>query len=186
MNAHRISLLAVFLMISIAAFSQSDKEFKRKGFVLGASVGGGVHLLDGDIYGRFTAPNIKIGAMLNPKLGILLMVPGGTYKKDGETRAFEGFFPTAQYWFSDRMYVNAGVGLAIETTPFYKVDYAEGAPEFNKGFGVTASIGQEIIQWSTNKTIDLQLRLLYGNIQFQDLSRKDNLAIDFVIGINLY
>ena len=186
MNTRRITFLAVFLMITTAAFSQSDTDFARKGFVFGASLGGGTHLQDGNAYGRFTAPNIKIGAMVNSKLAILLMAPGGTYTPNAEERAFEGFFPTAQYWLTDKFYVNGGIGLAIETTPFYKVDYAQGPPEFNTGLGFTASVGYEFLQWSSNKTVDLQLRLLYGNIEFQDQSKKKNLAMDCVIGFNLY
>jgi hypothetical protein len=154
--------------------------------VLASSIGGGVHFLNEETYGRFSIPNFKIGAMVNPKLGILLYVPGGTYKQKGEDRAFEGFFPTVQYWVTDKFYVNAGIGLAVETTPFYKVDYSQGPPKFNTGFGYTVSTGKEIIQWSTNKTVDIQIRLLYGNITYQDKSKMDNLAIDFLVGINLY
>ena len=124
--------------------------------------------------------------MVNPKLGILLYLPGGTYKQEGEERAFEGFIPTAQYWLTDKFYLNAGVGLAVETTPFYKVDYAQGLPKFNTGVGFTVSAGQELLQWSKNKTLDAQIRLLYGNIQFEDPAQRNNLAIDFLIGFNLY
>jgi hypothetical protein len=186
MNPYQITFMSVLLMITTAAFSQGDETFTRKGFVFGASIGGGTHFLDDNTYGRFTAPNIKVGAMVNPKLAILLLAPGGTYQKGDKQRAFEGLIPTAQYWLTDKFYVNAGVGLAIETTPFYKVDYAEGPPEFNTGLGFTASVGQEIFQWSHNKTADLQLRLLYGNIEFEDLTHTNNLAIDFLIGFNLY
>jgi hypothetical protein len=186
MNTHRLTILAVILMITTTAFSQNKKDFTREGFVFGVGLGAGVHMVKDATHGRFTTPNIKIGAMVNPKLAVLLMAPGGAHKQDGEQRAFEGLIPTAQYWFTDKFFVNAGVGMAIETTPFYKVNYSEGAPKFNRGFGFTASIGQELLQWSTNKTLDAQLRVLYGNVAFEDQSKKDNLAIDFVIGFNLY
>ena len=183
---NRLTLFVVILMITTTTFAQSKKELTRKGFVFGVGMGGGVHLVDGVAHGRFTTPNIKIGAMLNPKLAILLMAPSGTYKLNGEDRAFEGVIPSAQYWLTDRFYVNAGVGLAIETTPFYKVNYSEGTPEFNTGIGLTSSIGYELVQWSTNKTLDAQLRVLYGNIEFDNQSNTENLAIDLVIGFNLY
>tara|TARA_Y100000310_G_scaffold339717_1_gene433291 strand:+ start:31211 stop:31732 length:522 start_codon:yes stop_codon:yes gene_type:complete len=173
-------------MITTTAFAQSKKEFTRKGFVFGVGMGTGVHLVDGEAHNRFTTPNIKIGAMLNPKLAILLTAPGGTHKQDEEVRAFEGVIPSVQYWISDQFYINAGVGLAIETTPFYKVNYSEGTPEFNTGIGLTSSIGYELVQWSTNKTLDAQLRVLYGNIEFDNQSNTENLAIDLVIGFNLY
>ncbi|MCB0644981.1 MAG: hypothetical protein KDC44_25220, partial [Phaeodactylibacter sp.] len=123
MKLHQIIFIALFLATT-ATFAQNKEAFTRKGFVFGTSIGGGIHLLDGDIKGRFSVPNFKVGVMVNPKLGILLYLPGGTYKQEGEERAFEGFIPTAQYWLTDKFYLNAGVGLAVETTPFYKVDYA--------------------------------------------------------------
>lgn len=186
MKTQQILFLAALLTLTTAVYSQSTKEITRKGFVFAAGIGGGVHLSEGTAYGRFTVPNLKIGAMLNPKLGVMLYAPGGSSKLDGEERAFEGFIPTAQYWFTERFYVNAGVGVAIETTPFYRVDFSQGPPEFNAGLGFTVSAGHEIIQWSENKTIDVQLRLLYGSISYQDQTPKDHLAIDLVFGFNLY
>jgi len=181
-----MNLIAVFLTLATTAYSQHNGEFTRRGFVFGAGIGGGVHFVDEATHGRFSIPNLKLGAMVNPRLGIMLYAPGGTYKKEGEARAFEGIIPTVQYWISDRLYVNAGVGLAVETTPFYKVDFSQGLPEFNTGFGCTLSAGYELIQWSGNKTIDVQLRILYGRPEIQDDSYTDNLTFDFLIGFNLY
>lgn len=186
MKLQRLAALALFLLASGTLQAQDQTDITRKGFVLGASLGGGVHLSEGTSYSRFTAPNLKIGAMLNPRLGIIFYAPGGTFTRENEERAFEGFFPTVQYWITDKFFVNTGVGVAVETTPFYRVDFEAGPPEFNTGFGFTFSAGHEIIQWSENKTIDIQLRLLYGNIKFQDDSREKHLAIDLVFGFNLY
>lgn len=181
----KLFLLAAFISFSSEAFSQDKHAAERKGFVFGASIGGGIHTTDGAVYGRLSAPNFKIGAMLNPKLALLFYVPGGSYKRNGVDLAFEGFMPTAQYWISDKFYVNAGMGLAVETTPFYKVDYEQGPPEFNTGFGFTASVGKELKHW-TNKTLDLQFRLLYGNIGYTDNTRKNHTTIDVLIGFNFY
>lgn len=178
--------IAVFMTITYSAYSQTTKEFSRKGFVFGTSVGGGLHQSETRTYARFSIPNFKLGAMVNAKLAVLVYTPGGISKREGETRAFEGFLATGQYWLTDNLYVNAGMGIVLETTPFYQVDYSAGPPEFNSGVGYAVSTGREIVQWSHNKKIDVQLRFLYGNIRYQDDSRRQNYSVDFLIGFNFY
>lgn len=184
-------ILIILILGSNFLTAQENLEnnpIERKGFIFGTSVGGGLYHVNGDTYSRLSLPNIKIGSMVNEKLGILLYAPSGIHKLNGATeeRAFEALTLTAQYWISDKFYLNTGAGMAIETTPIYLVDFTEGPPEFNTGIGITASAGYEVLQWSKNKTIDVQLRFLYGNIHIQDSPHKDHLAIDLMIGFNLY
>lgn len=183
-------LILILLMITVgsshAQTGSNNKLIERKGFVVGASLGGGLHVSNQKAYGRFSVPNLKVGAMLNPRLGLILYMPGGASTRNGSERAFEGFFPTIQYWLTDKHYVNFGMGMAIETIPFYLVDYEQGPPEFNRGLGITASIGHELFQWSKNKTIDAQFRILYGRINYNNHFQRDEFAFDILIGFNLY
>jgi hypothetical protein len=186
MKACKTVFLVLLLLLPLSVHSQNATETTRKGFVFGAAIGGGAQLLEGETYGRFTIPNLKLGTMLGNRMAILLYAPGGSSIVDGEERAFEGLFPTVQYWFTDRFYVNTGVGLAIETTPFYRVDFAQGPPTFNGGLGFTVSAGHEVLRWSDNRTLDIQARVLFGNITYADQTRRNHLATDLLIGVNFY
>jgi hypothetical protein len=182
----RTVFLALLLLLPVAVQYQDGTEITREGFVFGSATGGGAQLLEGATYGRLTVPNLKIGTMLGERMAVLLYAPGGSSMIDGEERAFEGFFPTVQYWFTERFYLNAGIGMAVETTPFYRVDFTQGPPVFNGGLGFTVSAGHEVLQWSNSNTLDVQARVLYGNITYQDQTRKNHLAADLLIGANFY
>lgn len=174
------------LLLNLSLSAQEEAPIERKGLVLGLAFGSGSHFHDSQSFARYTGPNIRIGAMLNPQWALLLQAPGGTHYIEGEGRAFEAIVPSLQYWISDGLYVNGGLGLGIETTPFYLVDYEAGPPTFNTGLALFASLGQELLKWGGNKTVDLQLRMLYGAIKMKDLGHQNHLSIDLVLGINLY
>lgn len=184
-------LLITLILGTNCLFAQEEpvkNPVVRQGFVFGTSVGGGIFKMNGNSYVRLSLPNIKIGSMVNEKLAVLIYVPGGIHKSKGmgEQRAFEALTLTAQYWISDKFYLNTGAGLAILTTPIYKVDFREDPPNFNTGVGFSFSVGYEVIQWSKNKTVDIQLRVLYGDINIQDPPHRNHLALDLLIGFNLY
>lgn len=186
MKTNQLSTLLLILLLSLGLSAQGEESFERQGFVLGLAIGSGSHFHDSQTYTRFTGPNIRVGTMLSPRLALLIQAPGGTHFAEGEGRAFEALLPSVQYWINDGLYVNGGIGLGIETTPFYLVDYEAGPPTFNMGLALFTAIGQEVYKWGGNKTVDLQLRMLYGSIAMKDLGQQKHLAIDLVLGVNLY
>lgn len=186
MKTYQSHLTIFLLLFCLGLRGQDSKPLNRQGLILGLSIGAGSHFYEGEAFARFSVPNVRIGYMINSKWAMLLHAPGGVYRKEGEDLAFEGIIPTAQYWFNEHWYVNAGVGVGIETTPFYLVDYEAGPPTFHTGMALFSSLGREVYQWGGNKTIDLQLRALYGSITKGPQDRQQHLAFDLVIGINLY
>lgn len=186
MQIRNITKSLALVLIGLNLLGQEIESFERKGLVLGAGIGFGSHFQSGESLIRYTAPNLRVGFMLNSNWALLIHAPGGTYSRNGEMRAFEGLIPTAQYWFGDRLYFNAGIGLGIETTPIFEVDFEAGPPSFNGGLGLMSSFGYEFKQWGSNKTVDLQLRALYGNIRLPELGAQNLFSLDLVIGINLY
>lgn len=177
------------LPLSADVRNNQDIVAERTLFI-GAGIGGGLHSRyrkeSMDYFYRFSIPNLKLGYFLQNNLALILYVPSGLYRDGGKQRAFEAFMPTIQYWFGDRMYGSGGIGLAVDTTPFYNVDYTKGAPEFKRGVGVSLSFGYKFYRLSGKTNLDLQSRIFYGYLESMDENEGHNVTLELLLGINYY
>jgi hypothetical protein len=178
-------LFTVLLLFASSAFGQ-ESSIDRNGIMFGCSVGGGFHTADNINSPRMSIPNLKFGYMLQPKFGLVLYLPGGVSQINESIVAFEAFLPSVQYFLSEKWYVLAGAGLSVTTTPFYEVDYAEGPPEFYFGPGVSIVTGYEIFQLKNKFAIDIQTRVLWGNITYDNNIQQQQAAFDLLIGFNIF
>lgn len=163
-----------------------ETSITRSGFTFGASAGLGTHISANTSQIRLSLPNLKFGYMLQPKLGLLLYMPGGVSAVDGNQVAFEAFLTSVQYFLRDDFYVLAGAGLSLETTPFYNVDFNEGPPDFTFGPGFTLAAGYEVLQFKNKYAIDIQTRMLVGKIEDSFGTKQMHTTFDLLIGFNLY
>lgn len=181
-----ISIITTLILLFIINEARPQTNTSHKTFYLGAAIGGGSNFISVSetthSFARFSAPNLKIGYRFNGQWLGMFYLPGGTHIYAKSERAFEALTLAGQYYPTTKLWVNAGMGLALEATPFYLVDYNEGFPVFNTGFAGTASIGYEIIRISPRFNMEIQARWLYGNLN-SSIGQKHS-AFDILLGIN--
>ncbi len=181
----RNTIVILFILLSQTVIAQKT-SITRAGFTFGTSAGFGTHISSNSSQLRVSLPNLKLGYMLQPKLGLLLYMPGGVSTVQGNQVAFEAFLPAVQYFLMDEFYLLAGAGLSLETTPFYNVDFNEGPPDFYFGPGFTIAAGYEVFQFNNKNAIDIQTRMLVGKTDDIPGAKQTHAAIDLLIGFNLY
>ena len=178
-------LLCLLLIVqSIVLTAQND--ITREGLFFGFSAGGGIHLSNDDYQSRMSLPNIKIGYMVNEKLGFGLYMPGGVSTINSQNRAFEAFLPSVQYYLTKNWYASAGVGLSLETTPFYDVDFSVGPPDFYVGPGFGFAAGYEFLHFKDKFAVDIQSRVLLGQIYSDKNNSTEQAAFDILIGFTIF
>jgi len=130
---------------------------------------------------------MKIGMMLNDRTALMLFLPGSVYsysrigrKRD---RGFEGIVPTVQYWPTNRLWINAGIGLGMDAPAFYDIK-DESERKFYFGGAALMSCGYEVWQ-GKRSAIDVQLRLHGGNSK-QPEGRVTGISGELLCGFNLY
>jgi len=187
------SFLAFLLFLNASILvAQTSATAHRKGFVIGGAVGLSALQLNYPTAGtqHFQAasfPNLKVGAMINPRLAILVNLPGTvySYSLDGRKRdrGFEGIIPSVQYWPLDRVWVSGGAGLGMDAPAFYDI---EGSEERKFYFGPSALAGAGYEIWRRrNMTFDIQGRVHYGKADTPDGNR-GGWAFSLLLGVNFY
>lgn len=189
------SILIFFIIafcFSAGAQQPDHKKFERKGILLGGALGVSSLRLSSPAFPEdrqmgFSLPNIKIGAMLSPRLAMLLYLPGTvyTYKWGGRQRdrGFEGIVPSVQYWAGNRLWLLGGVGLGMDAPAFYDIKDKE---ERRFYFGTSALAGAGYELWRKERfTLDVQGRVHYGEANTPDGKRK-GLAFSILLGLNFY
>jgi hypothetical protein len=155
----------------------------RRGLILGGAIGGGgISSKDcGDFCGGALALEGHIGAMLNPRFGIM----GDFWLNDHPIANSAGASTlnsistfAAQLWLNDFFWVKGGIGVGH----LQGVDDAAGVI-FNDetGFAVMGAAGIEIVQ-SPWFAVDLQLRL--GHVTYSVNPDYTNWAA--MVGFNWY
>jgi len=191
----RSLLICIIVFLSLSLFAQSTefKSFERKGLIIGAAFGvSSIHLSfpEQASFSQTNAsfPNIKIGAMISPKLAILAYLPGTVYSYSGNgsrkrDRGFEGIVPSVQYWLKDRWWLLGGAGLGMDAPAFYDIKN-ESERKFYFGSTLLAGTGFELWRWK-NCALDLQGRVQYGTAKMPEGIRK-GVAFSVGVGLNLY
>ncbi len=164
----------------------------RSGFVFAAAAGVSALRLHApaqtaETFVNASAPNFKIGWMMNERTALLLSLPGSLYKlkTDGRPRdrGFEGFVPSVQYWLTPRCWVLGGAGAGMDAPAFYDIKN-ETERKFYFGAAALAATGFEL--WKRNTfAVDVQARVHYGNISLP-AGRLSGTACSLLVGINWY
>ncbi len=181
-------VLMIMLLLGILP-TPAPAETQRKGLTVGFAVGGGImrqsncqaDTCQTQKFARVSIPNLKIGVMVSPRFALQLSLPTGVYKTDeGNTRAFDGVMASAQYWPVERLWVSGGLGIAEDLPPLFT---KRGGVHLGAGF--MASAGYEVFEHRAF-AIDVQARLLGGRLGVDATASRDNLALDFMVGLNWY
>ncbi|MFK8162192.1 MAG: hypothetical protein AB8H12_06975 [Lewinella sp.] len=185
--------ISLGLLFAVTAFGQDHgNSIERHGFVIGFGIGGGVISIadSGDetpfdeAQAGISLPNLKFGWMVSNRLALLATFPGMIYEFEGKDRSFDAFIPSVQYWMSDRWWIDAGVGLAMDFPAFYEVDDFRDE-DWNFGGAVSFSTGIELVQ-QKKYTLDLQTRLHMGRVYLDNDAHRDGVAFTVGIGFNWY
>lgn len=185
-------IVAALLFFAISSFAQdAGNPVERKGFVIGigASVGL-VSISDGDqgsfeeAEGGISLPDLRLGWMVNDRLAIIGTSPGKIYDYEGRDRHFGAIIPTLQYWVRDRLWINGGFGLAMDTPALYDIDDVEDE-EWNFGCAVSASVGYELVQ-KKNYALDLHTQVHLGSVNTGNNQHRDGVTISVGVGFTWY
>lgn len=190
-----MSKLIIILFLSMSSgivLSQSSQEvilIERKGFTFGTSAGAGLLTVsDHDTMSSqfaISLPNLRIGFMVRERLALQLLIPGSVYKNNGDTRAFEGFCISVQYWLKDKLWILGGAGLALDAPAFWSVDDPR-KEDFNFGIpAVVGGMGYELWR-KKNFTIDIQYRIYVGQVELDYGGQRHGVSNGFSIGFNWY
>jgi hypothetical protein len=184
-------LVAIILSVLLCTTNSLFAQVQRKGFNFG--VAGGVGYLALQVPGESkprksvapSFPNIQLGWMVHPKLGVTVYLPGTLYKNtwDGRSRdrGFEGIVPGVQYWVTERWWVSGGVGFSLDAPAFYDIKNEE-ERKFYFGYGCVFSSGYEF--WQTQRfSADARLRLHYNNVQ-TPAGRQTGVSVNGLIGLS--
>lgn len=186
----KVKFILGFLLATHCAFAQQN--FERKGFVFGVSMGVSAISLKSDAAGNrhqtgLSAPNIKLGKMLNSRSALLLLLPGSVYRYEWSgrvrDRGFEGIIPAFQYWAKDRWWLMGGAGLGMDAPAFYDIK-DESERKFYFGGAAVVASGYEI--WRKGRfALDVQARAHLGAIKAAE-GRLHGAAFSLGIGVNWY
>jgi outer membrane protein W len=129
--------------------------------------------------------------MIKPNISLLLTsnVSGYAYSGIGRARKrdFGVLAPTVQYWFHERFWALAGVGLGIDAPVFFDIkdpDNHKEEIEYHSGLGIVGAIGYEFYQ-GKKMAIDLKVRMTYRNVNITE-GKTTGISPSILIGINFY
>lgn len=190
-----ITSLLIFCLIGIQnSYAQNEMSIHRKGFVYGTSVGTTVSFINFPAKSQTDfdlALDIKAGYMLKPNLALLLTSNVSIYDYSGfgrdRKRDFGVLAPSVQYWFNNKIWGIAGVGLGGDSPVFYDTENPDTDPlerKYYNGFGFIISSGYEIYQ-RKNMAIDIKARLTYRNVIMQE-GNTSGMSFGVLMGINFY
>lgn len=170
-SVHRlIQLFALTAAVVVASAGNAAAQADRGGFTLVVDLGAGIQKDTAlDETGKGLAGlNFGAGAFLNPNLAILGRFSGTSASYEtpfGDVRQTSGVVgPVAQYWTSDKVYVQGGVGIG-----WWKVE-----DESEQGLGLILGAGFTV--WNRGKH-NLQVGVEYLPV-FTD-SKIHNFGITF-------
>ena len=183
----QIIIILTLMFVTVQANAQQNQtQPDRKGFVVGAMVGVGHLSLSGNTANTsdgsgISLPNLKAGYMLNPDLAILLSTQGLSYEESGQDRSISGLVPTLQYWIKPNLWINGGIGLAMDVPAFYS-DNTGDQCRIDFGAVILLSSGYEVYR-KGSFSIDLQGVIQAGQIE-SDNGKREAFAIMTGIGFN--
>lgn len=180
------------LLFSLMSMKQQAQEIpNREKFIIEFSVGAGVISLENsngtqtfdESESGMIFPDLKVGYMVKENLAITASLPGMIYSFEGDDRHFGGILPGVQYWFSNKWWVNGGIGLAIDSPALY--DISDDNDDWNYGKLVSAGIGYEFYQ-KENFAINIQSKLFMGRVNITNGQHRDAVSFGVSVGFNWF
>lgn len=92
-----------------------------------------------------------------------------------------------QYWFRERFWVMAGIGLGIDAPVFFDIKDPDNNKEetaYHSGLGILGAIGYEFYQ-GKKFSLDLKARMTYRNVNLTE-GKTTGVSPSILIGINFY
>lgn len=185
-------IMFALVLFTLSSYAQNtEHSVERKGFVIGIGAGIGVaSICDGDQgsfeqeKGGLSLPDLRLGWMINDRLAIIGTAPGMIYDYEGKDRHFGAIIPSVQYWIKDRLWINGGFGLAMDSPALYDVDDFKDE-DWNFGFAVSASAGYELVQ-KKNYALDLHAQLHMGGVSMDNDQSRNGVALSVGVGFTWY
>lgn len=189
-----IKSLITICLISLTSitYSQNKAPITRKGFVIGTSIGVSQSIQSFPNKSQNNTDfgfDLKLGFMIKPNIAFLLTsnVSGYDYSGIGRARKrdFGVLAPTVQYWFRERFWALAGVGLGIDAPVFFDIEDPENHKEevrYHSGLGIVGAIGYEFYQ-GEKFAIDVKVRMTYRNVNLTE-GKTTGVSSSILIGIN--
>jgi hypothetical protein len=189
------SILTICLIsLTSITYSQNKEPIIRKGFMIGTSIGISHSIQSFPNKSQNDTDfgfDLKAGYMIKSNLALLITsnVSGYEYSGIGRSRKrdFGVLAPTVQYWFRDRFWALAGIGLGLDAPVFFDVkdpDNHEEEIAYHTGLGIVAAIGYELYQ-GESFTIDLKARMTYRNVNMAE-GKTTGVSPSILMGINFY
>ena len=185
---------ALLICLITSAYSQSNQDVYRKGFVFGTAIGvsHSIHNFPNNKQNNTDIGlDFKVGYMIRPNMALLLSSNVSSYDYSGvgrdRKRDFGIVAPTIQYWLNDKLWVLGGVGLGVDAPIFWDIKNPDANREETKyytGLGGVTALGFDIYR-KKNFTVDIKTRLTYRNVQLQE-GRACGFSPAVLIGINFY
>jgi len=176
------------------SYSQNKENITRGGFVFGTSIGIS-HSIQS--FPTKTQNNtdfgfdLKFGYMIKPTIALLLTsnISGYDYTGIGRPRKrdFGVLAPSVQYWFADRFWGLAGIGLGVDAPVFFDIEDPDNQKEetrYYTGLGIVGALGYEFYQ-GKKFAIDLKARITYRNVNITE-GKTTGVSPSILIGINFY
>gem|GEM_PF-1368483 len=185
----RSALLLIAGLNSSANATGQVTTARTPGVVVGVSVGPGVvstrDCRDGTCaaaatFARLSVPNLKLGYVLTPRVTLWGQVPTGVHLRDERPRAFEAVMPVIQYWFVERAWAQAGVGLALDV-PLLLTS----SKGFYFGPAASVAVGVELATLGAAR-LGVEARWMGGRVALDAGVRRQISAFDLLLGVNWY
>jgi hypothetical protein len=155
----QLRLAITALLLAVPGVAAADSEPARSGFTIGLDVGVGVTAVNADGFEPrggvgLAGLDAQLGGFVSRELAISARL-AGTQLRDGEDTYFHGILGlVAQYWWSPRIFLGCGVGLAVfgvssqtdRNSASDSTGDADDMPESIGGLGLEGRVGYEIWQ----------------------------------------
>ncbi|MFT6922948.1 MAG: hypothetical protein ACJA1C_001956 [Crocinitomicaceae bacterium] len=189
------SIITICLItLTSNSYSQNKEPLTRKGFVIGTSLGVAHSIQSFPSKSQNNtdfAFDLKLGYMIKPNIALLLTssVSGYDYSGIGRDRKrdFGVLAPTVQYWFHEKFWVLAGIGLGLDAPVFFDIEDPDNNKEeieYHGGLGIVGAIGYEFYH-GKKFAIDLKARMTYRNVNLTE-GKTTGISPSILIGVNFY
>jgi Outer membrane protein beta-barrel domain len=187
----RIAII-LFSMATTFCSAQNSSETNRKGFLF--SFGGGVSAIRMNFPAKSenqmgVGLNWKIGYSINPRLAIALNGAINIYDYAGSGRPrkrdFGGLMPSLQYWVSEKIWLQGGIGIGTDAPVFYDIKTKnEEETKYYTGFGAVTAVGYEFYR-AKKFVLDVQGRVNFSQVNLP-IGKTNGQNFAVCLGINFY
>jgi hypothetical protein len=187
----KLSIVALILCALMSINQQAQEIPNREKFIFEFSVGLGVITLENSsgtqtfdtAESEVIFPDLKVGYMVKENLAVTVSLPGMIYSFEDNDRHFGGILPGVQYWFSNKWWVNGGIGLAIDSPALYDIN--DENDDWHYGKLVSAGVGYEFYQ-KENFAMNVQSKLVMGSANIGNGQDRNAVSFGLSVGFNWF